>query len=67
MMKTAKLVAINFKIICPSCEEAVEREDRPGVVMFGAENVRPGAIMTCTNEKCKKPFRLPNTPKAEVK
>ena len=34
--------------------------------MFTAEDVRPGQAMTCTNDGCKKMFRLPKTLKAEA-
>jgi hypothetical protein len=67
MMKTAKLEAISFKIICPACGEPQERRDRPGVVMFGPEDVTPGKVTSCADAECKQPFRLPGSLKAQVK
>lgn len=65
MMKTARLVALNFKIICPWCKEAVQRSAN-GSLMFVPGSVKEGDLMTCTNEPCKRSFRLPTTLKAEI-
>ena len=58
MMKTAKLTTEAFSIECPHCQEAQE-EKRTGSQMFTAADVEPGQVMNCTNDDCKKAFRLP--------
>ena len=64
-MRTARLKTEAFTIECPHCK-AVQEEKQSGSQMFTPQDVEPGQEMRCTDEACKKLFRLPSSLKADA-
>jgi hypothetical protein len=69
-VRTAKLIATLFYILCPQCDRMVVKEDGSSVFEVGElykdEELFGGRALRCTRDGCKKEFRLPATLKAGV-